>query len=174
MGCQCHTPAALPSAKTRYSLYRRLGGPQGRYGQVRKISLPPVFDPRTVQPVAILCTYYSFGDRGFKSHWAHGCLLCLLCTVQVVASATSWSLNQRGHTVCFWVCVCVCVHVCLYMCVCVCVCVRERERSRNLKNEAVSAQVRLLCYKKILFLILVMLQRVVLHSTLWRAQWLQG
>jgi len=38
--------------KARYSLYRRLGGPQGRSGQVRKISPPPGFDPRTVQPVA--------------------------------------------------------------------------------------------------------------------------
>jgi hypothetical protein len=27
-------------------------GPQGRSGQVRKISPPPGFDPRTVQPVA--------------------------------------------------------------------------------------------------------------------------
>jgi hypothetical protein len=33
-------------------LYRRLGGPQGRSGRVRKISPPPRFDPRTVQPVA--------------------------------------------------------------------------------------------------------------------------
>ena len=41
-------------AKTRYPLYRRLGGPQGRSRsvQVRKISPPPRFDPRTVQPVA--------------------------------------------------------------------------------------------------------------------------
>ena len=38
--------------KTRYPLYRRLGGPQGRSGQVRKISPPPGFVPRTVQPVA--------------------------------------------------------------------------------------------------------------------------
>ena len=38
--------------KTRYPLYRRLGGPQGRSGQVRKISSPPGFDPRTVQPIA--------------------------------------------------------------------------------------------------------------------------
>jgi hypothetical protein len=30
----------------------RLGGPQGRSGEVRKISTPPAFDPRTVQPVA--------------------------------------------------------------------------------------------------------------------------
>jgi hypothetical protein len=41
----------LPPVKTRYPLYRRLGGPQGRSGQVRKISPPPVFDPRTVLPV---------------------------------------------------------------------------------------------------------------------------
>jgi len=42
----------LPPGKTRYPLYKRLGGPQGRSGQVRKISPPPGFDPRTVQPVA--------------------------------------------------------------------------------------------------------------------------
>jgi len=38
----------LPPGKTRYPLYRRLGGPQGRSGQVRKISPPPGIDPRTV------------------------------------------------------------------------------------------------------------------------------
>jgi len=43
---------SLPPGKIRYPLYRRLGGPQGRSGQVRKISPPPGFDPRTVQPVA--------------------------------------------------------------------------------------------------------------------------
>ena len=41
---------SLPSGKTPYPLYRMLGGPQGRSGQVRKISPPPGFDPRTVQP----------------------------------------------------------------------------------------------------------------------------
>jgi hypothetical protein len=46
----------LPPGKTRYPLYRRLGGPQGRSGQVRKISPPPGFDPRTVHPVASRCT----------------------------------------------------------------------------------------------------------------------
>jgi hypothetical protein len=43
---------SLPPEKTRFPLYRRLGGPQGRSGQARKILLPPGFDPRTVQPVA--------------------------------------------------------------------------------------------------------------------------
>ena len=52
VGGQRHNPAALPPGKTRYLLYRRPGGPQGRAGRVRKISPPPGFDPRTIQPVA--------------------------------------------------------------------------------------------------------------------------
>ena len=51
-GSASRTGRSLPPEKTRYPLYRRLGGPQGRSGQVRKISPPPGFDPRTVQPVA--------------------------------------------------------------------------------------------------------------------------
>jgi len=43
---------SLPSGKTQYPLCRRLGGPQGRSGQVRKISPPPRFDLRTLQAVA--------------------------------------------------------------------------------------------------------------------------
>jgi len=53
IGGQRHAPAALTRGKTRYPLYRRLGGSQGRSGQVRKISTPPLgFDPRTDHPVA--------------------------------------------------------------------------------------------------------------------------
>jgi len=37
VGGQRLAPAALPPGKTRYCLYRRLGGHQGRSGQVRKI-----------------------------------------------------------------------------------------------------------------------------------------
>jgi hypothetical protein len=44
----------LPLGKTRYPLYRRLGGPQDRSGQVRKISPPPGFDPPTVKSVTQL------------------------------------------------------------------------------------------------------------------------
>jgi len=40
VGGQSHAPAALLPGKTRYPLYRRLGGPQGRSGRVRKISSP--------------------------------------------------------------------------------------------------------------------------------------
>jgi hypothetical protein len=52
VGGQRHAPAALPQEKTQSPLYRRLGGPQGRSGQVRLISPPPEFNLRTVQPVA--------------------------------------------------------------------------------------------------------------------------
>ena len=51
VGSQRHAPTALHPGKTQYPLYRRLGGPQGRSGWVRKISPPPGFDPRTVQTV---------------------------------------------------------------------------------------------------------------------------
>jgi hypothetical protein len=47
---------SLPKGKTRYPLYRRVGGPQGRFRKVRKISPLLGFDPRTVQPVA---SYYN-------------------------------------------------------------------------------------------------------------------
>ena len=48
----------LPPGKTRYPLYGRLGGPQGRSGQVRKISPPPPgFHPRTFQPVVFTYIY---------------------------------------------------------------------------------------------------------------------
>jgi hypothetical protein len=56
-----HAPAIVPTGKTRYPLYRRLGGLQSRSGQVRKISPPPGFDPRTVQPEASRYTVW-FND----------------------------------------------------------------------------------------------------------------
>jgi hypothetical protein len=52
MGGQLQVLAALPPGKTRYPLYRRLGGPQHRSERLRKISPSPGLDPRTVQPVA--------------------------------------------------------------------------------------------------------------------------
>jgi hypothetical protein len=50
-----------PGKETRYQLYRRLGGPQGRSGRVLIISPPPGFDPRTVQLVASRYTYWAIG-----------------------------------------------------------------------------------------------------------------
>jgi len=54
----CSGRSLLP-AKTRYPLYRRLGGLQDRSEQVRKISPQLRFDPRTVQPVANRYTDYA-------------------------------------------------------------------------------------------------------------------
>jgi len=46
------TPKPLfAPGKDPVPVYRRLGGPQGRSGQVRKISSPSGFDPRIVQSV---------------------------------------------------------------------------------------------------------------------------
>ena len=52
LGSQRHVSATLPPEKTEYPLYRRLNGPQGQSGQVRKILPTQGFDPLTVQPVA--------------------------------------------------------------------------------------------------------------------------
>jgi len=53
VGAQRHATTAIPPGKTRYPLYRRLGGPQGQSGRAEKISpIQPGFEPRTVQPVA--------------------------------------------------------------------------------------------------------------------------
>ena len=69
---------SLPPGKTQYQLYRRLGGPQGRSGQVRKISPPPGFDPRTVQPVASRYT-----DWATRSTSLPGLLLNLVTGVSL-------------------------------------------------------------------------------------------
>jgi hypothetical protein len=53
-GWSTSCPSRFTSGKDPV-LYRRLGGPQGLSGLVRKISPPPGFDRRTVQPVASRC-----------------------------------------------------------------------------------------------------------------------
>ena len=45
--------------ESRYPLHRRLGGPRGRSGCVWKISPPPGFESRTMQPVVSLYTDYA-------------------------------------------------------------------------------------------------------------------
>ena len=52
VGVQRQAPADLPTGKTQYPLYRRMGGPQGRSGRVRNISPTPVCDTRIAEPVA--------------------------------------------------------------------------------------------------------------------------
>jgi hypothetical protein len=68
VGGKRHSPAALPPGKeTRYPLYRKLGGPQGRSGRVRKIS--STTDPRTFQLVASPYTDWAIPT--------HNCKYCL-------------------------------------------------------------------------------------------------
>jgi hypothetical protein len=45
-------PGRFTPGKTWYPMHRRLGGPQGRSGQVQKILPQPGFDPWTVQSIA--------------------------------------------------------------------------------------------------------------------------
>jgi hypothetical protein len=47
-----HALAAFLLGQTWYPSYRRLGGPQGRSAQVRKISSPPGFSPWPTQHIA--------------------------------------------------------------------------------------------------------------------------
>jgi hypothetical protein len=42
------TRPLYPGKETRYPLYRRLGGPQGRSGRVRRNNSTPACDPRTI------------------------------------------------------------------------------------------------------------------------------
>ena len=105
----------LPPGKTRYPLYRRLGGPQGRSGQVRKISPPPVSDPRTVQPVA--SRYTDFATRALylnslvKSRRTF-LLRCFVyvrqkwtcapwhCSLKGASSTNGWMIIGRGEPNC--------------------------------------------------------------------------
>ena len=48
---QPHVPAAFTPRNTRYLLYKKLGGPQGRYGRVENL-VPTGIRSRTVQPAA--------------------------------------------------------------------------------------------------------------------------
>ena len=84
-GSASHPGRTLPPGRTRYPLYRRLGGPQGRSGQVMKISSPPGFDPRTVQPVGSRYTDYS--TRPTHLYYISLILSCsittFICTIEM-------------------------------------------------------------------------------------------
>jgi len=74
VGGQHHALAALPPGKTWYPLHRRLGGPQGQFGWVQKISPPPEFDPQTIEPVASRYT-----DSALPAYF----LNCVRCKFQL-------------------------------------------------------------------------------------------
>jgi hypothetical protein len=72
------TRPLYPGKNTRYPLYGRLGGLQGRSGRVRKISPPTGFDPRTA-PACIESRYrLSYSDPSILRF--HGQLLWVVRT----------------------------------------------------------------------------------------------
>ena len=63
--------------ETPFLLHKRLGGPQGGSGRVRKISPPPGFDLRSVQPVAsLIATDKAFAHQ-FAVLWTNGLRLTI-------------------------------------------------------------------------------------------------
>jgi rRNA maturation protein Nop10 len=62
-----HPGRFTPGNEPRYPLYRRLDRPQGRSGQVQKISPPPEFDPRPARPFESLYRLSYRGPLGVKS-----------------------------------------------------------------------------------------------------------
>ena len=102
VGGQHHAPAALPPGKTRYPLYRRLGGPQGRSGRVRKISPPPGFDPRTVQPVASRYTDWAIPVATILPWYSVCCLESGFPLRKDLKSAPVSSTNGTGFKESTW------------------------------------------------------------------------
>ena len=91
---QRHVPDALPPGKTRYPLYRRLGGPQARSGWVRKISPPPGFDPRNVQAVTSRHTDWATGPTDSLNSRR---LLYLHVCVHASTQLNSWNNGLIFH-----------------------------------------------------------------------------
>ena len=103
--------------KTRYPLYRRLSGPQGRSGQVPQISPQPGFDPGTVQPVvsryidwAIAAHTYVYNVDNFpqvsvrkKKSCLQFALFCYITqsrvTIPSLPLSTSWHLKRDREVV---------------------------------------------------------------------------
>ena len=105
----------IPPGTTRYPLYRRLGGPQGRSGQVRKILPQPGFDPRTVQPVAIRYTDYATRPpvttvlyKNFRAVGNSWCLLLFssrgrLARSAIVHRQAKWCLTYAKRRYIIWI-----------------------------------------------------------------------
>jgi len=97
VGGQCHAPAALPPEKTRYPLYRRLGGLQCQSGWVRKISPSPGFDLRTVQPFKHEVLFFIYETLQYYLPVGGKALPCLLDSWLVSCSAGSEHCRQLSR-----------------------------------------------------------------------------
>jgi hypothetical protein len=99
VGGQRHAPATLPPGKTRSPLYRRLGGPHGCSGQVRKIPLPLEFDPQTIQPVASCYT-----DWAIAAHFKHKTVHKVHEADNSKGDTPSQNLRESHNLFCGWDC----------------------------------------------------------------------
>ena len=97
-GSASRSGRSLPPGKTRYPLYKRLSGPQGQSGQVRKISPPPEFDPRTVQLVASRYT-----------DWATRTTVCIIICYIFLRLHDHWTTKRmifktvsENMVLCWW------------------------------------------------------------------------
>jgi hypothetical protein len=90
----------LPPGKTRYPLYRRLGGSQVRSGHVPKISPPPGFEHRTVQPVGSRYTDYATRPTVilFKDAIPYERQLEDQCRIRSRLCHTEWPSVSSGYT----------------------------------------------------------------------------
>jgi len=90
---------SLPPGKTRHPLYRTLGGPQGRSGHVRKISPPPGFDRRTVQPVT--SGYTDWATRPTVLHISPNNYI-ILFPIILTSLIYEWPTGMEGRVLPLW------------------------------------------------------------------------
>ena len=99
----------LPSGKTRYPFYRRLGGPQGRSGRAEDL-VPTGIRSRTVQPVVsrytdwatrptLLCSIYALQTGGSSGYWSIKNLTCRI--LEFIDSGTR-TRDLQDIKVSFW------------------------------------------------------------------------
>jgi hypothetical protein len=77
---------SLPPGKNWYPLYRRLGGPQGRFGRTENIA-PPGFDHRTVH--SVVSRYTDWATRSTKLYADTGTRTNVVCFRRVLPSCVN-------------------------------------------------------------------------------------
>ena len=88
--CSASRPGrSLPPGKTRYPLYSRLSGPQGRSGKAENIAAPG-FDPRTVQLVVSRYTDWVI----WPTTWQQNSALLFIYLFIYLFIACDW-MNKR-------------------------------------------------------------------------------
>jgi len=95
----------LPQGKTRYPLYRRLGGPQGRSGRAENL-VPVGIRSRTVQPV--VSRYSDWATRPTHTHthiyiyiyiYTHMCVCVCVYTNTIYFDTNTYALPTVDHCI---------------------------------------------------------------------------